>query len=79
MLKLPQGAKITDAPHAADGKSPYGTYKVETEVNGTTVRVKTTVALTRSRIPASEYAAFRAFCQQADRELGQTLTYSVSK
>ena len=79
VLKLPQGAKITDAPHAAEGKSPYGTYKVETDVNGTTVRVKTTVVLSKSRIPATEYAAFRAFCQQADRDLGQTLTYSVSK
>jgi hypothetical protein len=41
--------------------------------------VKTTVALTKARIPATEYPAFRAFCEQADRELGQTVTYTVSK
>ena len=79
MVKLPQGAKILGAPHAAEGTSPYGSFKVETETNGGTVRVKTTVAITKSRIPASEYAAFRAFCEQVDRDLGQTLTYTVSK
>ena len=79
VVKLPQGAKILGAPHAAEGNSPYGFFKVETETNGTTVRVKTTVAITKSRIPASEYAAFRAFCEQVDRELGQTVTYTVSK
>ncbi|MBX3201485.1 MAG: DUF3857 domain-containing protein [Labilithrix sp.] len=79
VVKLPQGAKILGAPHAAEGTSPYGSFKVETETNGGTVRVKTTVAITKSRIPASEYAAFRAFCEQVDRDLGQTLTYTVSK
>ena len=79
VLKLPVGAKITSAPHAAEGKSPYGFYKVETETNGNTVRVKTTVAMTKSRISASEYPAFRSFCEQADRDLGQTVTYAVGK
>jgi hypothetical protein len=79
VVKLPPGAKITSAPRAADGKSPFGFYKVETETNGNTVRVKTTVALTTPRIAASEYPAFRAFCEQADKDLGQTLTYTVAK
>ena len=43
------------------------------------VRVKTTVAITKSRISAAEYGAFRAFCEQADRELGQSLTFTVGK
>ena len=79
VVKLPQGAKILGAPHAAEGTGPYGSFKVETETNGNTVRLKTTVALTKSRIPAGEYTAFRAFCEQIDRELGQTLTYTVTK
>lgn len=79
VVKLPQGAKITRAPRAAEGKTPFGSFKVEVEASGPTVRVKTTVAMTRSRIPASDYAAFRAFCEQVDRELGQTLTYTVPK
>lgn len=79
IVKLPQGAKIIGAPHAAEGTSPFGSFKVEADVSGTTVRVKTTVAITKSRIAASKYAAFRAFCEQVDRALGQTLTYTVAK
>jgi tetratricopeptide (TPR) repeat protein/transglutaminase-like putative cysteine protease len=79
IVKLPQGAKILGGPHASEGTSPYGSYKVETDTNGTTVRVKTTVVLSKSRVPASEYAAFRTFCEQVDRELGQTVTYTVGK
>jgi hypothetical protein len=76
---LPQGARVLGAPHPAEGKSPFGFYKVDVETNGNVVRVKTTVAITKSRIPAAEYAAFRAFCEQADRELGQSLTFTVGK
>jgi tetratricopeptide (TPR) repeat protein len=79
IVKLPQGAKILGAPHAAEGSTPFGSFKVETETTGATVRVKTTVAISKSRITATEYAAFRAFCEQVDRELGQTLTYTVTK
>ena len=79
IVKLPQGAKVLGPPHPAEGKGPFGFYKVDVETTGNVVRVKTTVAITRSRIPASEYAAFRAFCEQADRELGQSLTFTVGK
>jgi tetratricopeptide (TPR) repeat protein/transglutaminase-like putative cysteine protease len=78
-LKLPQGAKVLALPHAAEGKSEFGFYKVELETLGSSVRVKTTVAITKSRIPVAQYAAFRAFCEQADRELGQSLTFTVGK
>jgi tetratricopeptide (TPR) repeat protein/transglutaminase-like putative cysteine protease len=78
-VKLPPSAKILGAPHPAEGKTPYGSFKVETDSSGGTVHVKTTVSISKSRIPAGEYAAFRAFCEQVDRELGQTLTYTVAK
>ena len=74
-----QGAKVIGPPHPADGKSPYGFYKVDVDTQGNVVKVKTTVAITKSRIPVAEYAAFRAFCEQADRELGQSLTFTVGK
>ncbi|MBX3229736.1 MAG: DUF3857 domain-containing protein [Labilithrix sp.] len=79
VVRLPQGAKVLGAPHAASGTTPFGTFKVETETNGNVVRLKTTIALTKSRVAASDYPAFRAFCEQVDRELGQTLTYTVGK
>lgn len=79
VVKLPQGAKIVSPPRPSEGKSPFGTYKVEVDTTGNVVRVKTTVAITKTRILASEYQAFRAFCEQADRALGQAVTYSVGK
>lgn len=79
VLKLPQGAKVLGPPHAAEGKSPFGFYKIDVDTQGSVVRMKTTVAITKSRIPAAEYAAFRAFCEQADRELGQSVTFMVGK
>ncbi|MDB4936014.1 MAG: Cell division protein FtsK, partial [Labilithrix sp.] len=78
-VKLPQGAKVLGPPHVAEGKSPFGFYKVDVDIQANVVRVKTTVAITKSRIPASEYQAFRTFCEQADRELGQSLTFTVGK
>ena len=79
VVHLPAGAKVIGAPHAANGNGPFGSFKVESEVSGNVVKVKTTIALAKSRIAASEYAAFRAFCEQIDRELGQSVTYSVGK
>jgi tetratricopeptide (TPR) repeat protein len=79
VVHLPQGAKVVSGPHVANVSTPYGSLKVEADVNGTTVRVKTSIALLKSRIAASEYPAFRQFCEQVDRELGQSVTYSVGK
>ncbi|MEA2750756.1 MAG: hypothetical protein QOI41_4899, partial [Myxococcales bacterium] len=80
IVKLPQGAKVLGPPHPADGKSPFGFYKVDVDATQPgQVREKTTVGITRSRISAAEYGAFRTFCEQADRELGQSLTFTVGK
>jgi len=80
VLHLPQGAKILSAPHAAKGSSPFGSFEVtaDTQTPGL-VKVTTRVVLASPRVKASEYPAFRAFCEQADRELGQTLTFSVGR
>lgn len=79
IVKLPQGAKVIGPPRSAEGKSPFGFYKVDVETTGNVVRVTTTVAITKSRISVAEYAAFRTFCERADRELGQSLTFTVGK
>src|SRR5207248_3027231 len=79
VVKLPQGARVVAPPRSAEGKTAFGTYKVEADVQGNVVRVKTTVAVAKSRITASEYAAFRQFCEQADKDLGQSVTYTLGK
>ena len=79
-LHLPPGARIVRAPEAAHGESPFGTYSVEVVSDGDRpgVRVTTTVTLATTRVAARDYAAFRAFCEKADRALGQRLVYGAS-
>jgi len=74
-IRLPAGAKIVSAPRSATETSPFGSVTVEVET-GATVRVKTTVTLSKSRILADEYRAFRAWCEAVDRTLGQRLVFS---
>ncbi len=76
---LPAGAKVTSLPRAQEGTSPFGSYRVEVDGAGPKVRVKTTIAMTKTRILANEYPAFRAFCESADRALGQRLVYTVGR
>jgi cellulose synthase operon protein C len=77
IVHLPAGAKITSAPKPAHEASRFGTAKVDVETTGSTVRVKTSVAITTSRIAASDYAAFRAWCEAVDRALGQRVVYTA--
>ncbi|HEY1696456.1 MAG TPA: DUF3857 domain-containing protein [Polyangiaceae bacterium] len=76
-VRLPPGAKVTRAPQAASGTSPFGSYAVNVEATGTGLHVKTTVTLARTRIPASDYPAFRAWCEEVDRALGPRATVTL--
>ncbi len=76
-VHLPPGAKVKSSSQAAKGTSPFGTYEVAVEQTGAALHVKTTVTLTKTRVLASEYPAFRAWCEEVDRALGQRATVSV--
>jgi formylglycine-generating enzyme required for sulfatase activity len=76
VLHLPTGAKVTSAPSPSRVESPFGSVSVEVEQTAGTVRVRTRVVIDRSRVPAAEYAAFRAFCEKGDRALGQRVIYT---
>jgi cellulose synthase operon protein C len=76
-VRLPAGAKVKSSPQASKGSSPFGSYTVETESVGATLHVKTTVAMTRTRIPPADYPAFRAWCEQVDHALGQRATVTL--
>ncbi len=76
-VRLPPGAKVKNAPVSAKGSSPFGSFAVDVTSDPGTLHVKTTVTLAKTRVPASEYAAFRAWCEQVDRALGQRATVSV--
>jgi hypothetical protein len=76
-VRLPPGAKVKSSTQASKGSSPFGSYEVNVESNAGLLRVRTTVTLARTRIAASEYPAFRAWCEQVDRVLGQRATVSL--
>ncbi|HEY8089702.1 MAG TPA: DUF3857 domain-containing protein, partial [Polyangiaceae bacterium] len=75
-VHLPGTARVTRSPQAASGTSPFGSYAVSVESSGSTLHVKTTVSMQKTRIAAGEYPAFRAWCEQVDRALGQRATVS---
>ena len=74
-LRLPAGAKVSRTPKAAQGSTPFGSYDVQVTESGGTVKVKTTIVIDRARVSAAEYPGFRAFCEAADRALGQRVVY----
>jgi tetratricopeptide (TPR) repeat protein len=67
-------AKVRTSPSPASGTSPFGSYSVEVATDAGTLHVKSTVTLSKTRIGAAEYPAFRAWCEEVDRALGQRAT-----
>jgi tetratricopeptide (TPR) repeat protein len=76
-VRLPPGSRVKSMPSPSQGSSPYGSYQVDVEANGNLLHVRTRVTLAKTRIAANEYTAFRAWCGQVDRALGQRATVAV--
>jgi transglutaminase-like putative cysteine protease len=76
-VRLPPGAKVKSTAVGASGTSPFGSYEVQVEQSGTMLHVKTTVSLVKTHIAPAEYGAFRAWCEQVDKALGQRATVTV--
>jgi hypothetical protein len=60
----------------ASVSSEFGTVTVTVENAAGSIQVKTVSTIDRSRISAKEYPAFRAWCESADRALGQRVVVS---
>ncbi len=74
-VHLPAGAKVKAMPVASKGSSPFGSYEVSVDSSsGNTLRVKTTVTMSKARVSAGEYPAFRAWCEEVDRALASHAT-----
>jgi len=73
-VKLPAGARVKTAPQPSKGSSPFGAYEVSVETSGNLLHVKSSVTMQKTRIGAGEYGAFRAWCEEVDRALGQRAT-----
>lgn len=76
-IKLPANAQVSTAPTASTSDSPFGSHSVTVEKDGATYVVKTTVTMKKTRITAAEYPAFRAWCEQVDKALGQRLVFKM--
>lgn len=76
-IKLPANAQITTMPVASSSDSPFGSHTVTVEKEGAGIVVKTTITFKKTRITAAEYAAFRAWCEQVDKGLGQRLVFTT--
>jgi cellulose synthase operon protein C len=77
LVRLPSGARAKSIPPPARGSSPFGSYIVAVESSAYALHVRTTVTLVKTRIVAAEYPAFRAWCEEVDRALGQRATVTV--
>jgi len=76
-IRLPPGAHVKGLPSPARASGPFGSYQLDVESTAGTLRVRTTVSLTKTRIPAAEYPRFRAWCEEVDRVLGQRATVGL--
>jgi hypothetical protein len=73
VIRLPAGMKVRRLPAPIKLTTPVGYVELEIVSEGGKVVVKSKLAITKSRIPPAEYAAFRDFCQKADDALSQRL------
>jgi hypothetical protein len=73
VVELPAGVKVVSAPESANGDSRFGWYSVTVEKQSDKVTVKSRVGLKVTRVVPKDYAAFKAFCAEADRALGARL------
>jgi tetratricopeptide (TPR) repeat protein len=76
-VRFPAGAKVRSVPTSSKASGPFGSYAIDVTTDSTSLQVKTAVTLSKTRVAASEYAAFRAWCEQVDRALGQRATVAV--
>jgi transglutaminase-like putative cysteine protease/Tfp pilus assembly protein PilF len=76
-VRLAAGSKVTNAPVSTSGASPFGMYSVVAETGPETIHVKTTVALSKTRVPAADYPGFRKWCETVDSALGQRATVAI--
>jgi hypothetical protein len=65
--QLPGGFVLEHLPEPQQLLTPYGTYSLKAEVNGSTLTTISSLRLNEGRYPAAEYAEWLAFLQQVKR------------
>jgi transglutaminase-like putative cysteine protease/lipopolysaccharide biosynthesis regulator YciM len=70
-IKLPPGTKVNSSTVGGDATSAFGSAKVEVESSPGAIHVHTIITMNTTRVSVADYPAFRAWCADADRLLGQ--------
>ncbi len=73
VIKLPPGHKVRSAPVAAESKTPFGSYKIEVHESPGQISVRSRVELEAPRVTPKQYPAWKKFCEDVDRALGNRL------
>jgi hypothetical protein len=79
VIHLPPTLKVRSLPEAMQGDTPYGAFSVSAESTGGKVILRSKVAIKKTRIKPAEYAAWRTFCEAADRAFSQRLVLGGAK
>ena len=73
-VKLPPGARVVARRRRSSCRARSVASSSTRRAGPGGVHVKSTLTITRLRIPVSEYAGLRAWCEQVDRALSQRLS-----
>lgn len=72
-IELPPGAKVVSMPQSVQEDGPFGYFSLSVEATGQKVKVQSKLGVKVSRVEVSDYAAWKQFCEAADRALGAPL------
>jgi hypothetical protein len=78
-IRVPTNYKVKSLPETVQKDTPFGSFAVATEQAAGKVSVRSTVTFRKTRITPSEYPAWRAFCEAADRAFAQRLVLGAAK
>jgi hypothetical protein len=72
-VRRPPGTEVSSAPRPTKLATPFGQFELAVVHEGLATKVTTRLELSSSRIAASDYRAWRAFCQAVDAAAGARL------
>ncbi len=70
-VKLPASAQLKHAPESKRIESPFGRLEITVEQQPGKLVARSKLRVDKTRIAPSEYGAFRKFCEDVDRALGE--------
>jgi tetratricopeptide (TPR) repeat protein/transglutaminase-like putative cysteine protease len=79
VIHLPPSLKVRSLPEPMQGDTPFGAFSISAESAGGKVILKSSLAIRKTRIKPAEYAAWRSFCESADRAFSQRLVLGGAK